>query len=91
MLSRTDFNPARPMTAEPHQPSQNPIPSIRAWTSSASGSNSMRPLSAGIYHKPELPVQSGEKLTIDRMRAMSASPIIDAIQKELRRINQDEK
>lgn len=89
LLSRTDFNPLRPMTAGPPdtQPPQNPVPSLRAWTS---GSGSLvRPLSAGVYHKPNL--SADELLEINRTRAMSASPIIDAIQKELKRISNDEK
>lgn len=81
------------MTAGPPdtQPPQNPVPTIRAWTStSGSGSNLVRPLSAGIYHKPNLSA-ADEKARIDRTRAMSASPIIDAIQKELKRISNEEK
>lgn len=91
LLSRTDFNSVRPMTAGAHdtQQSQNPVPTIHAWTS-ASGSNLVRPLSAGVYHKPHLSA-TDEKGEMDRIRAMSASPIIDAIQKELKRINNDEK
>jgi len=77
------------MTAGPDtESSQNPVPTIRAWTSSSSNSNLVRPLSAGVYHKPEA---ATNKTEIDRSRAMSASPIIDAIQKELRRISGDEK
>lgn len=90
LLSRTDFNPTRPMTAGPPdtQPPQNPVPTIRAWTS---GSGPLvRPLSAGVYHKPNLTV-TDERAEIDRTRAMSASPIIDAIQKELKRISNEEK
>lgn len=91
LLSRADFNPIRPMTAGPPdtQQPQNPVPTIRAWTS-ASGSNLVRPLSAGVYHKPTLSV-ADERAEIDRTRAMSASPIIDAIQKELKRISNEEK
>jgi hypothetical protein len=77
------------MTADPIEVSQNPVPTIRAWTS-GSGSNLVRPLSAGVYHKPKLSV-TDERLEIDRTRAMSASPIIDAIQKELKRISNEEK
>lgn len=90
LLSRTDFNPLRPMTAgDPDtQPSQNPQPTLRAWTS---GSGSLvRPLSAGFYHKPSLSI-ANEQMEINRTRAMSASPIIDAIQRELKRIDNDEK
>lgn len=75
------------MTAGPdtHQ-TQNPVPSIHAWTS-GSGSTLVRPLSAGIYHKPNL--TADDKTELERTRAMSASPIIDAIQKELKRITDD--
>lgn len=78
------------MTAGPPDtlPPQNPVPTIRAWTS---GSGPLvRPLSAGVYHKPNLTV-TDERAEIDRTRAMSASPIIDAIQKELKRISNEEK
>lgn len=78
------------MTAgPPENPPQNPAPTIRAWTSN-SGSNLVRPLSAGVYHKPNLSAVE-EKDKIDRSRAMSASPIIDAIQKELKRISKEDK
>lgn len=90
MLSRTDFHPTRPRTADQHdiQP-QNPIPSIHAWASGGGSSGGlMRPMSAGIYHKPNA-APLDDKIKIDRSRAMSASPIIDAIQKELKRISND--
>lgn len=79
------------MTAGPPDapPPQNPAPTIRAWTAN-SGSNLVRPLSAGVYHKPNLSAVE-EKEQIERTRAMSASPIIDAIQKELKRISKEEK
>lgn len=73
--------------AQPPQQQQNPVPTIRAWTS-GSGSNLVRPLSAGVYHKPILSIAE-EKENAERTRAMSASPIIDAIQKELKRISND--
>lgn len=89
MLSRADFHPTRPKTADQSDiQMQKPIPTIHAW-SSGSGSALVRPMSAGIYHKPEI-ASSDDKLKVDRSRAMSASPIIDAIQKELKRIS-DEK
>ena len=88
LLSRTDFHPTRPKTADHSEnQTQNPIPTIHAWTS-GSGSALVRPMSAGIYHKPG--ITSSSQLKVDRSRAMSASPIIDAIQKELKRIS-DEK
>jgi hypothetical protein len=75
------------MTADPIEVTpQNPVPTIRAWTSGSS--TLVRPLSAGVYHKPKLSV-TDEKAEIDRTRAMSASPIIDAIQKELKRISNE--
>lgn len=78
------------MTAGPpdNQVPQNKVSTIRAWTS---GSGPLvRPLSAGVYHKPSL-TAADERAEIDRTRAMSASPIIDAIQKELKRISNEEK
>lgn len=88
LLSRTDFHHMRPKTADqPDVPPQKPIPSIHAWQS-GSGSLLVRPMSAGIYHKPDIG-SSEEKLRTDRSRAMSASPIIDAIQKELKRISNE--
>lgn len=90
LLSRTDFHPTRPKTADQHEvQTTNPIPTIHAWSSS-SGSALVRPMSAGIYHKPEISSSTEDRLKVDRGRAMSASPIIDAIQKELKRIS-DEK
>jgi hypothetical protein len=88
LLSRTDFHTARPKTAD-HSGNQvqNPIPTIHAWTS-GSGSALVRPMSAGIYHKPGI-TSTDDHLKVDRSRAMSASPIIDAIQKELKRISDD--
>jgi len=78
------------MTAGSDFPSKtiqsNVAPPIKAWTS---GSGSLvRPLSSGVYHKPKLSVAEEETNT-DRTRAMSASPIIDAIQKELEKIVRD--
>ena len=88
LLSRTDFHTTRPKTADHSvNQTQNPIPTIHAWTS-GSGSALVRPMSAGIYHKPSS--TNDDHLKVDRSRAMSASPIIDAIQKELKRIS-DEK
>lgn len=84
LLSRTDFHPTRPKTADqPDLQPQKPLPTIHAW-SSGSGAN-LRPMSAGIYHKPD----AEEMKKIDRNRAMSASPIIDAIQEELKRISNE--
>ncbi|KAL7030859.1 hypothetical protein ACKWTF_006810 [Chironomus riparius] len=88
LLSRTDFHTTRPKTADHSvNQTQNPITPIHAWTS-GSGSALVRPMSAGIYHKPCS--TNDDHLKVDRSRAMSASPIIDAIQKELKRIS-DEK
>jgi hypothetical protein len=44
-------------------------------------------MSAGIYHNPDTPPE--DRVKIDRNRAMSASPIIDAIQEELKRISNE--
>lgn len=85
-MSRTDFHPARPKTADqPDIQPPNPQPTIHAWSGS---SNNLRPMSAGIYHKPDV-TSSEERLKMDRHRAMSASPIIDAIQEELKRISNE--
>lgn len=48
-------------------------------------------MSAGIYHKPDIATgnNNDDKVKIDRNRAMSASPIIDAIQEELKRISNE--
>lgn len=87
LLSRADFHPARPKTADqPDIQPQNPLPTIHAW-SSGSGAN-LRPMSAGVYHKPD-GTRADEMRKIDRSRAMSASPIIDAIQEELKRISNE--
>lgn len=87
LLSRAHYNSSRPLTAgaSETQAQKNPVPTIHAWTS-GSGSNLVRPLSAGVYHKPILSANDEEK-EMDRLRAMSASPILDAIQKELKKIN----
>lgn len=88
LLSRTDFHPARPKTADqPDIQPQNPLPTIHAWSGSSS-SNNLRPMSAGIYHRPDVST-SEERIKIDRNRAMSASPIIDAISEELKRISNE--
>lgn len=53
----------------------------------------MRPFSAGVYHKPKLTIheeKTAPASAVNRTRAMSASPIIDAIQKELKRISKEE-
>lgn len=87
LLTRADFHPARPKTADqPDLQLQNPLPTIHAW--SGSGSN-LRPMSAGVYHKPEIATSENDRVKIDRNRAMSASPIIDAIQQELKRISNE--
>lgn len=86
-MSRADFHPARPQTADqPNLQPQNLLPTIHAW-SSGSGAN-LRPMSAGVYHKPD-GTKREEMRKIDRSRAMSASPIIDAIQEELKRISNE--
>ena len=91
LLSRTDFHPMRPMTAGPPEIHEHPTPPItRAWAS-GSGTPLVRPLSAGIYHKPIIPSDPRNGSPHDRIRAMSSSPIIDAIQNELKRINREEK
>jgi hypothetical protein len=46
-------------------------------------------MSAGIYHKPDVGSSAEEIRKIDRGRAMSASPIIDAIQEELKRLSNE--
>lgn len=91
LLSRADFNPMRPMTAGPPDIHEYPTPPItRAWAS-GSGTPLVRPLSAGVYHKPLIPTDSRNGSPNDRIRAISSSPIIDAIQNELKRINREEK
>jgi hypothetical protein len=77
------------MTAGPEvqSTSQNNVPAIRAWSS---GSGPLvRPLSAGVYHKPELS-SVDEKTSTDQAKTIDkSSPIIDAIQRELKKISDD--
>lgn len=90
LLSKSDYNRARPLTADPGEAPENPIPAIEAWQSKSH--SNLRPFSAGVYHKPKLSIheESTTTTTVNRTRAMSASPIIDAIQKELKRISKEE-
>lgn len=91
-MSKSDFHRTRPLTADPGEAPENP-PTIEAWQS-RSHSNLVRPLSAGIYHNPQLTIPEESLVTSANSRttrAMSASPIIDAIQKELKRISNEEK
>lgn len=91
MLSRADLNPMRPMTAGPPDIHEYPTPPItRAWAS-GSGTPLVRPLSAGIYHKPLIPTDPRNGSPYDRTGAVSSSPIFNSIQNEINRINKEEK
>ena len=89
----------RPSTAQPEKTSksnhstQPPSPTLSAWASggSAHGSHSplVRPMSAGPFHRP---VDFHSNNIASRpVRDLSTAPLIEAIQHELRKFQNDPK
>lgn len=94
-MSRPDFEgPNRPMTAGQitigsTTSTQPPSPSRRAWGSGAP-SPMVRPMSAGPFHRPDpltIEIRKASQ-SVDRPN-VSAAPLIEAIQNELRKFNRN--
>ncbi|XP_055851108.1 uncharacterized protein LOC129915544 [Episyrphus balteatus] len=83
----------RPSTAQPEKTSisnhstQPPSPNMGAWGSGGVHQPLVRPLSAGPFHRPaETPPSTNQSLNRDDL---SAAPLIEAIQNELRKFKRD--
>ena len=83
----------RPSTAQPEKTSisnhstQPPSPNMGAWGSGGVHQPLVRPLSAGPFHRPaETPPSTNQSLNKDDL---SAAPLIEAIQNELRKFKRD--
>lgn len=93
---------SRPSTAQPEKTSmsnnstQPPSPNMGAWGSGGVHQPLVRPLSAGPFHRPVDPGNHTQERNVRTPHSasgnrddLSAAPLIEAIQNELRKFKQD--